>query len=133
MSHQSQLIKNTFIIAIGKLSTQVMSYLLLPLYTSRMEVADYGTFDFMCTISLFLCPVITFLMEEAMFRFLIDAKDKRDEKSIISQTIIIVTITLTISCILIFLAIKIFSINLGSCLGNLRYKLSTFRKHSTNG
>lgn len=88
MSHQSQLVKNTVIIAIGKLSTQVLSYILLPLYTSKMTTSEYGIFDFICTISLFLCPVITLLMEESMFRFLIDAETEKQKKKIISQTII---------------------------------------------
>ena len=106
MSHKSQLVKNTVIIAIGKLSTQVLSYILLPLYTAKMAVGEYGTYDFVCTISLFLCPIITLLMEESMFRFLIDAKNKGDMKKIISQTIIYTTIG-----ILIFIPLAIIVLN----------------------
>ena len=106
MSHKSQLVKNTVIIAIGKLSTQVLSYILLPLYTAKMAVGEYGTYDFVCTISLFLCPIITLLMEESMFRFLIDAKNKGDMKKIISQTIIYTAIG-----ILIFIPLAIIVLN----------------------
>ncbi len=88
MSHQSQLVKNTIIIAIGKLSTQILSYLMLPFYTKHVSTSEFGTFDFICTVSLFLCPIITLLMEESMFRFLIDAETKAQKKKIISQTII---------------------------------------------
>ena len=88
MSHQSQLIKNTIIIAIGKLGTQVISYFLLPIYTALLTPGDYGTYDFICTLAIFICPLITLLMEESMFRFLIDAKSDKEKKSIISQTII---------------------------------------------
>lgn len=108
MSHQSQLVKNTAIIAIGKMSTQVLSYLLLPLFSSRMQVSDYGIYDFVCTIHLFLCPIISLLIEEAMFRFLIDAETKKQKKDVISQTIIF---TLIGSLIFIPLAIII----LNSC------------------
>ena len=76
MSHQSQLIKNTIIIAIGKLGTQVISYFLLPIYTALLTPGDYGTYDFICTLAIFICPLITLLMEESMFRFLIDAKSE---------------------------------------------------------
>ena len=92
MSHKSQLMKNTAIIAVGKLSTQILSYILLPLYTAKMAVAEFGTYDFVCTISLFLCPIITLLMEESMFRFLIDAKSDGERKKIITQTILYTTI-----------------------------------------
>lgn len=88
MNHKSQLAKNTLIIAIGKISTQIISYLLLPLYTAKLSPAEYGSYDFVCTISLFLCPLITLLMEESMFRFLIDATENKDRKKIVSQTII---------------------------------------------
>lgn len=88
MNQRKQLMKNTIIIAIGKLSTQIISYVLLPLYTSKLSPSEYGTYDFICTLSLFLCPIITLLMEESMFRYLIDAKNKIERKQIISQTII---------------------------------------------
>ena len=88
MNQKKQLMKNTIIIAIGKLSTQVISYILLPLYTAKLSPSEYGNYDFVCTLSLFLCPIITLLMEESMFRYLIDAESKMQRKRIISQTII---------------------------------------------
>ena len=88
MNQKKQLMKNTIIIAIGKLSTQVISYILLPLYTAKLSPSEYGNYDFVCTLSLFLCPIITLLMEESMFRYLIDAENKMQRKRIISQTII---------------------------------------------
>ena len=42
MNQKKQLMKNTIIIAIGKLSTQIISYLLLPLYTSQLDPSEYG-------------------------------------------------------------------------------------------
>ena len=80
MNQKKQLMKNTIIIAIGKLSTQIISYLLLPLYTAKLTPSEYGEYDFVCTLSLFLCPIITLLMEESMFRYLIDAESKSQRK-----------------------------------------------------
>ena len=88
MNQKKQLMKNTIIIAIGKLSTQIISYLLLPLYTSQLDPSEYGNYDFICTLSIFLCPIITLLMEESMFRYLIDADSKVQRQKIITQTII---------------------------------------------
>ena len=110
MNQKKQLVKNTMIIAIGKLSTQIISYILLPLYTAKLSPAEYGTYDFVCTISLFLCPIITLLMEESMFRYLIDANNKEDEKKIISQTIIYTGIGTAIFIPLAILAMSICSI-----------------------
>lgn len=109
MNQKKQLVKNTLIIAIGKLSTQIISYILLPLYTAKLSPSEYGTYDFICTVSLFLCPLITLLMEESMFRFLIDAVDKKEEKKIISQTIIY-----TLFGTLIFIPLAIIILNLAT-------------------
>lgn len=109
MNQKSQLVKNTMIIAIGKLSTQIISYLLLPLYTYKLSPSEFGTYDFICTLSLFLCPIITLLMEESMFRFLIDAVSKTESKKIISQTIIY-----TLLGTIVFIPIAILVLNLAS-------------------
>ena len=91
MNQKKQLLVNTIIIAIGKLSTQVISFLLLPLYTSKLTPGEYGTYDLLVTISTFLLPIITLLMEESMFRFLIDADDLKEKKRVITATIFYTT------------------------------------------
>ncbi len=111
MKQEKELIKNTFIIAMGKFSTQIVSFLLVSLYTAKLTTQEYGSYDLIITIITFLTPFITLTLEESMFRFLIDAKDKKEEKSIITQTVLTILTTLLIACFIVFLAIKIFSIN----------------------
>ena len=101
MSRKKDLILNTIIIAIGKCSTQVVSIILLPIYTSILTTQEYGTYDLIITITTFLVPFITLLMEESMFRFLIDAKDKNEKREIISQTFIYSTISSIIFILII--------------------------------
>lgn len=109
MSQKSQLIKNTAIIAIGKMGSQILSYILLPLFTAKMAVEEYGTYDLACTLSVFLAPIITLLMEEAMFRFLIDAKTEKDKRDIISQTVIYTLIGFLLFIPLALLFFKLYS------------------------
>lgn len=111
MNQKKQLLINTIIIAIGKLSTQVISFLLLPLYTSKLSPAEYGTYDFLVTLSIFLLPVITLMMEESMFRFLIDAEDIKSKKRIITATM-----AYTVLGTLVFTAIA------GIVLGIMKYE-----------
>lgn len=111
MNQKKQLFKNTIIIAIGKLSTQIISFLLLPLYTSKLNPEEYGIYDFLVTLSTFLLPIITMLMEESMFRFLIDAEDLKNKKRVI---------TVTVSYTLIGTAI--FSIIAGIIMGIIKYE-----------
>ncbi len=87
-SRGKDLAVNTIVIGIGKFSTQLVSFFLLPLYTSILTTIEYGIYDLIITISTFLLPGITLLMEESMFRFLIDCKSDYDKKIIISQSFI---------------------------------------------
>lgn len=90
-SRGKELIINTIIIGIGKFSTQIVSFLLLPLYTSILTTSEYGIYDLIITISTFLLPAITLLMEESMFRFLIDCKTEKEESEVISQTMMFIS------------------------------------------
>lgn len=103
MNQKKELIKNTLIISIGKFSTQLVSFLLLPLYTSLLTTSEYGAYDLLNTISIFLIPIITLLMEEGMFRFLIDAKNDKEIGEIFSGTGIFYFISFIISSILILI------------------------------
>lgn len=100
--------KNTFIIAIGKFSTQVISYLLLPLYTSILTTSEYGIFDFLVTACIFVIPFITLLMEESMFRFLIDEEDESGKRKVMSNACIYSIISTIIWCLLLFIVLSIF-------------------------
>jgi len=68
--------------------TQIVSFLLLPLYTAKLSTTEYGIYDFLVTLSVFLLPIITLLIEESMFRFLIDAEKEKEKKKVITATII---------------------------------------------
>lgn len=110
MSRKKDLMLNTIIIAIGKISTQVISVLLLPIYTSILTVNEYGTYDLIITIAVFLLPFVTLLMEESMFRFLIDADTDKKKKQVISQTCIYIIVSSIFFSILIFIIGQIFNI-----------------------
>lgn len=91
MSEKSRLIKNTGLIAVGNFGAKMVSFLLLPLYTSILSTEEYGTYDFIVAISAFLLPIATLSMHEAMFRFIIDSENKGEGfKKIITNTLAIV-------------------------------------------
>lgn len=108
MKYKRDLLKNTAIITIGRISTQLVSFLLLPLYTSVLSTKEYGSYDLLNTYSIFMIPFITLLMEEAMFRFLIDAKDEKERNSVINQTMTFCLISVFISSILFYIIFKFF-------------------------
>ena len=129
MKKTEELVKNTAIISIGKMGTQLVNFLLLPLYTSRLTTEAYGTFDFIITIATFIIPIMTMLMEESMFRFLIDCKNDEEREKIISHTFIYCLSSLMIILLISIPIILFFKYKLGYsillyCLSMLLIALS---------
>lgn len=108
MSRGKDLLKNTIIITIGKICTQLITFFLLPVYTALLSTEEYGTVDLLHTLVSLLIPIITFQIEQALFRDLVD--NRKDEKRIektISTTMFVVSIQ-TLIYIIFFMCISMF-------------------------
>lgn len=108
MSKRKELVKNTAILAIGKVSTQLISFLLLPLYTLFLSPGEYGTVDLIITYISLLAPTLTLQLEMASFRFLIDARDHEHQKTRIISNILWIVLIIMIICIALFILANIF-------------------------
>ena len=111
MDKNKEFLKNTLILFIGKFATQFMSLLLLPLYTHFLIADDFGTVDLLQTyISLFV-PIFTLRIDSALFRFLLESRDNKEEqKKIISNAVFILFLSIIFTilfCIIISLVFKI--------------------------
>lgn len=89
MNRNKKLLKNTIIYFIGNVSTRLLSFLLLPLYTVYLTPEDYGKVDLLFTYTSIIIPIITLQITFAGFRYLYDTTDIKDQKSIISNTLIV--------------------------------------------
>lgn len=86
MNEHKLLIKNTSIIAIGNMSTKLISFFLLPLYTALLSTEQYGDFDYIVSIATFFVPFVTVLMDESIFRFLIDCQTIEQRERVITTS-----------------------------------------------
>ena len=125
------LFKNTFIIAIGKFSTQVLSYFLLPLYTSILSTSEYGIYDLLVTICIFVIPFITIMMEESMFRFLIDEDNVDGKKKVMSTACIYALVSTFIWYSLGYLVLTILGYQYRTVF--ILYMISSILMKLTNG
>lgn len=87
-SKKEALVKNALIIAFGNASVQLISFLLLPFYTSHLTTQDFGVVDLITTYSLLFVPILTLEMGMAAFRFLIDARDDPKAKTRIITNVV---------------------------------------------
>lgn len=108
MTKKRELAKNTLIIAFGKVSTQLITFLLLPLYTTFLSPGEYGTVDLIMTYIILLVPAITIQLEMAAFRFLIDARnDEAYKKQIISNIFYVVGLIVLV-CVGLYFILNVF-------------------------
>lgn len=104
MNKKKQLAKNTIIIFLGKVCTQLISFFLLPLYTGYLSTAQYGTVDLITTYVTLLVPLITLELEMSIFRWLVDSRgNEKDEKKLISNNFFILGVGLLLFTILYIL------------------------------
>ena len=108
MSREKNLAKNTIIITIGKICTQLITFFLLPLYTGILSTEEYGTVDLLNTLVSLLLPIVTFQVEQAVFRELIEVRGKKDKESRIISSAVITVIFQCIVYLIIFALISPF-------------------------
>lgn len=92
MGRNRELAKNTVYLTIGKISTQFISFLLLPLYTSVLTTAEYGTVDLINTYQQLLVFIVFFQVEQGVFRFIVETRASGDiekQKGILSSALAI--------------------------------------------
>ena len=130
MNRKKELVKNTLIISIGKFSTKIVQFLLLPLYTSILTTSQYGEYDLLNIISIFLIPIITLQMDEGMFRFLIEAKTDKDKSDVFSHTIIFTVISSILWSLIIFVVGSLLNYQyttwlIAYCLASVVYSITS--------
>lgn len=108
MNREKNLAKNTIIITIGKICTQLITFLLLPLYTGILSTEEYGIVDLLNTLVSLLLPIVTFQVEQAMFRELIEVREKEDDKKRIISTGVLTVVSQCIIYLLLFALISPF-------------------------
>lgn len=90
MNKSERLLRNTLILSVGTICTKVISFVMIPFFSSWLSAADYGDFDLLCTYVSLLLPFLTLSCGEALFRKIIDANDDERRTLITSGCTLIV-------------------------------------------
>ena len=101
MSKKKQLMKNTIIIFLGKVMTQLITFFLLPIYTSYLDKDQYGLVDLIQTYVVLIVPIITLELEMSVFRFLIERRnDEKDTKKVLTNNYFVLLFGLVVFSII---------------------------------
>ena len=66
------LAKNIGLLTLSSFATKLLSFFLVPLYTSILTTADYGTYDLFNTTVGVLIPILTLNVQDGVMRFAMD-------------------------------------------------------------
>ncbi len=80
--------KHTFIYSIGNVSLKLIGIVLLPLYTTHLDSAEYGAYAILEVTSMIIVSVLSFRLSTAMMRWWAGTKDNHDRKSIVFTSFI---------------------------------------------
>ena len=108
MNREKNLFKNTLILSIGNICTKLITFFLLPLYTAVLSTEEYGIVDLLNTlVSLFL-PIVTFQIEQAVFRSLLDVRENDDKKKELITTSFLTVIFQCVGYLFVFIFLSFF-------------------------
>ncbi len=80
-----ELLKNSLVLSIGALAPKLLSLLTAPILTTYLSKDEYGRYDLIVSIILFVIPVITLQIQQGAFRFLVDTEDETERSRYISS------------------------------------------------
>ena len=106
MKKYKELLSNTGLLTLSNFGSKILSFFLVPLYTSVLSTADYGNYDFIYTTISLLIPFLTLCIYESALRFLLDKKNDK-------KVVVTITFKYSILAVLIFFVFTIINKILG--------------------
>ena len=107
MNKYKYLLKNASLLTISNFGTKILSFILIPIYTSYLSTTEYGTFDIYTTTISLLIPILSLNIIEAVMRFTLD---KDSDKTMIFTRGIKYVIYAILIFSLVFILNKIFNL-----------------------
>lgn len=108
MSRKKDLAKNTVILTFGRICTQFVSFLLLPLYTAILEPKVYGIADLFNSYIYLIIPLVSLMLDQGLFRFLLECREDEKRKKTLLSTVLLINGIEIIIYLLIYMVIQRF-------------------------
>jgi len=109
MSLLNRIVKNSVIYSISPLSTKLVGFILLPIYTSYFSVSDYGVLGILEVTSLVLISILGFGLYWAFNRWYWDKQYSNEQKSIFFTILSFLVFTSALFLALLFVSAEFIS------------------------
>lgn len=105
------LLKNIGIFTLGSFTSNAISFLMIPLYTSVLSTSECGSVDLMSSTASLLSPILLLSIQDATLRFTMDNNYKKEDVLSTSLNVVLKgTTILTIAIVLIGI-VRIFPVS----------------------
>ena len=105
------LLKNIGIFTLGSFTSNAISFLMIPLYTSVLSTSEFGSVDLMSSTASLLSPILLLSIQDATLRFTMDNNYKKEDVLSTSLNVVLKgTTILTIAIVLIGI-VRIFPVS----------------------
>ncbi len=95
------LLKNIGLLTLSNFGSKILVFLLVPIYTRLLTTEEYGVYDLYLTSITLLIPLLSLNIVEAVMRFTLDKKVKKE--NVLSIGIKIVFKSIIICCVLVIM------------------------------
>lgn len=92
MGRSKELVKNTAILTFGKMCTQFVSFILLPLYTALLNPEEFGVVDLFSTYVSLLLPLVCWQFDQGLFRFMLEVRGDEQQVNKLFSSITVVNV-----------------------------------------
>lgn len=103
MNKSKRFLKTSMIYMVGIVLSKVITFFLLPIYTSYLPPEEFGYYDLILSILSFLVPISYFQIWDGMFRFSFDYKENKEKDKVVTNTYIVFSLGIVIYTIAIFI------------------------------
>ena len=73
-----ELMKSTIILSIGQVVPKLLAIFVLPILTAFLTKRDYGLYELTLSVASFCIPLLSVQIQQGVFRFLLDSKNKKE-------------------------------------------------------
>lgn len=108
MGRSKELVKNTAILTFGKMCTQFISFLLLPLYTALLNTEEFGVVDLFTTFISLLLPLVCWQFDQGLFRFMLDMRGEDQKIRKLFSSVAVMNVLQCLGMTGILLVVQIF-------------------------
>lgn len=94
----SELSKNMLVLFIGNLSSKLLVFLLVPIYTRVLSSAEYGVYDISVSTAQMFFPILSLNIVDCILRFALDKNNNSTDVFGISRRIISINCMIAVLC-----------------------------------